>query len=341
MCRRLYVIALALLFSASVLAYAAVSQEPNLGPRREARDYFIGPCLVNEEQRCPDDEITFRLFTRASPTEGQQVLVNASGSNLATTHFDPQLPTKIVVHGYNSDSNLEALVSIREGYLARAGHNVIAVDWRRLASGPCYPVAVHNVPHVGECTAQLVRRILERNATDVHAIGFSLGAHVPAYAANSLRPYKMPRVTGLDPAMPLFVTVPDDEKLDSGDAVFVDVYHTNAFFQGKVETSGHVDFYMNGGVSQPGCWDSGNVFGCSHQRAAVYFAESINSGVGFWGWPCPGFVWYLLGLCPPRFPAVLAGDGVDVRYSGFHLVRTRAESPFAESFEGFSRRGKV
>lgn len=65
---------------------------------------------------------------------------------------------------------------------------------------------------------------------------------------------KISRITGLDPAMPGFTTVSAENKLDASDADFVDVIHTNAFFQGAVEPSGHVDFYINGGVIQPGCW---------------------------------------------------------------------------------------
>lgn len=53
--------------------------------------------------------------------------------------------------------------------------------------------------------------------------------------------------------MPGFVTSNRLNKLDPSDARFVDVLHTNALAQGKVEICGHVDFYMNGGFSQPGC----------------------------------------------------------------------------------------
>ncbi|XP_063974991.1 uncharacterized protein LOC135161391 isoform X2 [Diachasmimorpha longicaudata] len=294
------------------------------------RDYFLGPCLVHTNQTCPDDEVTFFLYTRENPGSGRQILVNDSSSNLAETNFNHRHPTKIIVHGYNSDMRLDSLVDIRNEYLRKRSYNIIAVDWHRLAVAPCYPIAVHNVPHVGDCLAQLIHRLRDNGATDIHAIGFSLGAHVPAFSANVLRPYKIPRITGLDPAMPLFITVGKDEKLDSGDGDFVDVFHTNAFIQGKVETSGHIDFYMNGGINQPGCWENRNPFGCNHHRAAVYYAESINSRVGFWGWPCPGFFAYLLGLCPPRGPAVRAGDPVDENYRGFFLVHTKAESPFAE-----------
>ena len=297
----------------------------------DSKDIFIGPCLVKNNTTCPDPEVTFFLYTKQNPESAQQIFVNETGSNLSETNFLPKSSTKIIVHGYNSDMQLDSLVDIREEYLKKEEHhNLIAVDWHRLALGPCYPIAVHNVPHVGSCLAQLINRLRETGAEDIHVIGFSLGAHVPGFAANELLPYKLPRITGLDPAMPLFVTVSDDEKLDKSDAKFVDVFHTNAFIQGKVEPSGHIDFYMNGGINQPGCWQKRNPFGCSHHRAAMYFAESINSEIGFWGWPCPGFFAYLLGLCSPRFPAVLAGDKVNRNYGGFYLVRTKNSSPFAQ-----------
>lgn len=62
--------------------------------------------------------------------------------------------------------------------------------------------------------------------------------------------------SGLDPAMPLFITASKENKLDQSDAQFVDVIHTNALLQGKIERCGHADFYMNGGIVQPGCFQS-------------------------------------------------------------------------------------
>lgn len=53
--------------------------------------------------------------------------------------------------------------------------------------------------------------------------------------------------------MPLFVTSSKTDKLDPSDAEYVDVIHTNAMVQGKLERCGHADFYINGGVVQPGC----------------------------------------------------------------------------------------
>lgn len=53
--------------------------------------------------------------------------------------------------------------------------NVFAVDWSNLAQSPCYPGAVWNSRFVGKCSAQLVDRIRELGARDIHVIGFSLG----------------------------------------------------------------------------------------------------------------------------------------------------------------------
>jgi hypothetical protein len=63
--------------------------------------------------------------------------------------------------------------------------------------------------------------------------------------------------------MPFFVTLNIDQKLDANDAVFVDVVHKNAFVQGKIEACGDVDFYVNGGIRQPGYWsESSKMFIC-------------------------------------------------------------------------------
>lgn len=183
-----------------------------------------------------------------------------------------------------------------------------------------YPAAVHNTKHVGECIAQLVSRIRETGNKDIHLIGFSLGAHVSNYASVSLRArdFTIPRITGLDPAMPLFVTADVDNKLDASDAEFVDVIHTNALVQGKIEQCGHVDFYVNGGVYQPGC-NANNVFQCSHHRAPEYFGESIRSVIGFWGWRCQSYIYYLFGMCTPSSDQQAVAGRLTYKYLYFRV----------------------
>lgn len=82
-------------------------------------------------------------------------------------------------------------------YLQRDEYNIFYIDWQNLSSN-CYPVAVHDIQLVGACTAQLVDRIRDGGCEDIHVIGFSLGAQVTNYIANSLKPdYLLPRITGL------------------------------------------------------------------------------------------------------------------------------------------------
>lgn len=282
--------------------------------------FYLGPCTWILDRKCPDRDVKFFLFTPSNLDERQLVHIDETyeASNLSTSFYDPRFPVKIIIHGYNSDMELTPLIDMKQEYLQRGSYNLFYVDWSVLGPGPCefelllrcfivehsqsipgYPAAVHNTKHVGNCIAQLVMRIRETGNSDIHLIGFSLGAHVTNYVSTTIRSnFTIPRITGLDPAMPLFTTANNDNKLDATDAEFVDVIHTNALVQGKIEQCGHVDFYLNGGIYQPGC-DPFHVFQCSHHRAPEYFSESIRSTVGFWGWRCQSYLYYLLGICKP------------------------------------------
>lgn len=70
-------------------------------------------------------------------------------------------------------------------------------------------------------------------------------------------------------------------------------------------------------------------FACNHHRAPLYFAESINTKKGFWGWPCPSYFEYLIGMCPPRDPQVIMGEHVNRTASGMYLVITESVAPYA------------
>lgn len=227
--------------------------------RKPRSDFTVGTCTWVIDRPCPDDDIKFYLFTRSNPEDRQYVHIDDTmeKSNLSSSYFNPSLPTKVIIHGYNADMFLAPLINMKGEYLSRGSYNLFYVDWSLLGPGPCYPSAVHNTKHVGTCIAQLVERMLDSGTDDIHLIGFSLGAQVTNYVSVKLRPFQLRRISGLDPAMPLFITAPADDKLDPSDANFVDVIHTNALVQGKIERCGHVDFYMNGGIIQPGCWGGG------------------------------------------------------------------------------------
>lgn len=95
---------------------------------------------------------------------------------------------------------------VSPAYLERGNFNIIVVDWGPLVQLPCYPTAVLNTWQAGKCTAQLLAnlaglRMRGYDVSRIHAIGFSLGAHVAAYASNELRQRlgkQFGRITGDD-----------------------------------------------------------------------------------------------------------------------------------------------
>ncbi|CAG7786939.1 unnamed protein product, partial [Allacma fusca] len=62
------------------------------------------------------------------------------------------------------------------------------------------------------------------------------------------------RITGLDPARPMFEGEPPDETIDPQDGEYVEIFHTSGGKLGVWNPHGHVDIYVNKGHSpQPGC----------------------------------------------------------------------------------------
>lgn len=70
-------------------------------------------------------------------------------------------------------------------------------------------------------------------------------------------------------------------------------------------------------------------FACNHHRAPIYFAESINTQKGFYGWPCPSYASYVLGRCPPKEPQIIMGEHVSKAAEGIYLVITDSVAPYA------------
>ncbi|CAH0714410.1 unnamed protein product, partial [Brenthis ino] len=209
---------------------------------------------------------------------------------------------KVLIHGYTGHRDFSPNVEIRPAYLKCCDYNIICVDYNKIALEPCYVEAAHNTELVGMCTAQLIDELVQTygfKLPNFHIIGFSLGGQAAGYIANFIKSGKIERISALDPALPLFATKGKNDKIDPGDALFVDVLHTNALKKGKLEKSGHIDFYANGGVDQPGCMPTKDQTksGCDHARAPAYFAESIISEKGFYARKCFSWITYFMGWC--------------------------------------------
>lgn len=64
---------------------------------------------------------------------------------------------------------------------------------------------------------------------------------------SSLIHLRIIKITGLDPAGPLFTVDDVANRLGSGDAEYVEIIHTDTVALGIGDPIGHADFYPNGG----------------------------------------------------------------------------------------------
>jgi pancreatic triacylglycerol lipase len=212
--------------------------------------------------------------------------------------FNPLLPTKILIHGFLDMPLSPAWQKMTSAILAHDDVNVVRVDWSS-GNGFPYTQATSNTRVVGGQVALFILRLknqLGMSPGQFHILGHSLGAHTAGYAGQRVE--GLGRITGLDPAEPYFQYFHSSIRLDPSDADFVDVIHTDGGSIlnlvvggsgfGMSQACGHVDFFPNGGADQPGCfeadrkvnarhWKVAEDIACSHNRAVLYFIESLSS----------------------------------------------------------------
>ncbi|XP_032360437.1 lipase member H [Etheostoma spectabile] len=217
--------------------------------------------------------------------------------------LDLSRPTAFVIHGYRPTGappiwidHIVHLLSEQEDV------NVIVVDWNKGAANLNYFTAVTYTREAAYNLTGFIRTMQEEGASlsSVHLIGVSLGAHLAGYVGANLKG-KIGRITGLDPAGPMFTSATPEDRLDPTDAMFVDVLHTDMNSFGLTGAHGHIDFYANGGNDQPGCpktiFAGKSYFVCDHQRSVFLFLCALNRTCTLTGYPCSSYSVFLEGRC--------------------------------------------
>ncbi|KAG1657254.1 Pancreatic triacylglycerol lipase [Nymphon striatum] len=204
---------------------------------------------------------SFILHTRS---HGAEYLKFNDTRGIFNSNFDANKKTKFIIHGFLDNGLLPWVKRLAKEFLTYGDYNVIAVNWAG-GSGPTYTEATANTRVVGAVIAQFItylRAEFHLAFENVHLIGHSLGAHVAGYAGERIN--KISRISGLDPAEPYYDGMPRSVRLDTTDAKFVDIIHTDdssilGIGYGTKQLSGHVDFFPNDGDNQPGCDIEGKV----------------------------------------------------------------------------------
>ncbi|XP_020284166.1 hepatic triacylglycerol lipase-like isoform X1 [Pseudomyrmex gracilis] len=300
---------------------------------------------------CPiqlNRDVEFQLYTRRNPTY-PTILDPNDVTTLWRSNFNVKHPTVVYIHGYSDSTMGKGPVAIRNAYLRRGHFNVILVDWARLAVLPWYVTAVRNTRLIGPYIARMVSWLDKQKAvplSKIHVIGFSLGAEAAGFMGKALRPRKIGRITGLDPAYPLYMNTGDEGHLTWADAAFVDVIHTDGGHFGFPNPLGHVDFYPNGGKRrQPGCDLKSIVrtvkenfrkvvnqlITCGHNRAWRYYVESVGNPYGFPASRCPKWSPEIPGASCLWKPEAYMGFVASSTYRGKFYLSTNAQSPYAKN----------
>ncbi|XP_034526194.1 phospholipase A1 member A [Ailuropoda melanoleuca] len=244
-------------------------------------------------------KVQFLLFTPLDPSCGKLVQEN---SDIQNSGFNATLGTKLLIHGFRALGTKPSWIDKFIGTLLRAANaNVIAVDWVYGSTG-VYFSAVGNVVKLGLEISRFLRKLLELGVPEssIHIIGVSLGAHVGGIVGH-LYKGQLGRITGLDPAGPEYTKASLEERLDPGDALFVEAIHTDADNLGIRIPVGHVDYFVNGGQDQPGCptfiHAGYSYLICDHMRAVHLYISALENSCPFVAFPCVNYKAFLAGQC--------------------------------------------
>jgi pancreatic triacylglycerol lipase len=189
----------------------------------------------------------------------------------------------MIIHGFAQNGRSTINRDLKNSYLVRNDFNVIVVDWS-LVSSPYYQYARYRVDPTGIAIARFIDW-MNINLSTLHVLGYDLGAHIAGIAGKNIPRGQIGRIIGLDPSLPLFNVNAVNSRLRAGDAVLVEVFHSNGGQQGIFQSIGDVDFYINNGRVQPEC-SSSNVLYCSHYRAVVTYSRLLNGQNNYIVIPC-------------------------------------------------------
>ncbi|XP_065412254.1 lipase member H isoform X2 [Chrysemys picta bellii] len=214
-----------------------------------------------------DLKVKLMLYTRQNQNCAETL--RSTGSR----YLNVTKKTILIVHGYRPTGSPPIWIQKAVHLLLSVEDiNIIIVDWNRGATTLLYHRASSNTKKVAEFLKTFIDKMLADGASldSVYMIGISLGAHISGFVGQMYNG-KLGRITGLDPAGPLFNGKPPEERLDPTDAQFVDVIHSDI--------------------------DGSQYFKCDHQRSVFLFLSSLKERCNITAYPCDTYRDYRNSKC--------------------------------------------
>ncbi|PNF40159.1 hypothetical protein B7P43_G09764 [Cryptotermes secundus] len=252
------------------------------------------------------EKVQYLLYTRSNPSTAFNF--SSENTSLEGSYFDASKPTMFFFHGWRGSVIHSSHPSMASSYLVSVDANVFLVDYSDVASNLYYPQPVSDLRVLARIVARFVRYIVDKKGVSkdgIHLMGLSLGAHLVGYIGKEVPGIR--RITGLDPAGPLFKGEDCQVRLCKGDGQFVESVQTNKKYVlgfGTPREDYDVTFAMNGGMDQPSCGidlidlavshsqsrsDNNSKalvpsLSCSHEKSQVYYTEALRvPNCTFWG----------------------------------------------------------
>lgn len=200
------------------------------------------------------NKIKYCLFTKTNP-ENYTEIDPSNPNQLAKS----DVPIVFIIHGWLEKREKDWYEDLKNAFLSRNdSYYVVQVDWSDPAH-QLYTISSWNTKDVGNFIGELISGLHKDHAVPLEnflVVGHSLGGQIAGFVGKKvieLTGKKLHRIVALDPAGPLFVSRPEEERLNKNDAEVVHVIHTDGGTFGFEEPCGTLDFFPNGGSAQPGC----------------------------------------------------------------------------------------
>uniref|UniRef100_A0A8D0D8F3 Triacylglycerol lipase n=1 Tax=Sander lucioperca TaxID=283035 RepID=A0A8D0D8F3_SANLU len=215
------------------------------------------------------------------------------------SNYGGKRKTRFIIPGYLKKGDEDWPQEMCKVMLKLENVNCIAVEWKKGVTTQ-YVQAANNARVLAAQVAFMITFLkanFKQTSDKFHIIGHSLGAHAAGDAGN--RTAGLARITGLDPTEPYFQDTDASVRLDTSDAAFVDVIHTDGLsFKSKLGLG------MSQSVGRPSdldaIWEGTKKFdACNHARAYKYYSESIFNRQGFVAYPCSNKDSFAAGKCFP------------------------------------------